>query len=827
MASTSSFAAFAAALNQSNAQPVASILDAQTGLALLFAEACSSRAASALSGMGAGASAVGLLESDNNRSTAAVSAIASGDGIGAMLEDDGDDGETWELEEQTWNLIHLLYAERLSRASSDPSSSKKGSNDYETPFTIAQDLFDKDGPLSELRIIRDWLSSSLVCIHPVEVRKGYWPFTKNRLRNDKRTSSSGRSGAVPGRGGLGKAGITGKGIRALDPDATTRDTTSALELEDGIYEKALNRTLFEYARAGQLDAALDLARQSDRSWRAASLRGALLYWRRGLDDTQELTEPMGNENRALWKAVCRNICARQSLEDEYEKALYGALSGDLRSVLHVSKSWESQLWAHVNARLEASIDAKLDARAGWWSQNAGSTFTGTLEAGAVKLVELSIPNAGVENNAVLGGSTDTRTNSKPLTVAEELRTVFARLGQMEQHSIQEQSNHPFRIVQKAVILDEVSELLIHVEPKLAEMRVTAAPQQYARLVRFFAHLILFLRLLRLERPPPDVVCNSILRAYVEILQSQGEDDLVALYASSLGPESATESYAHYLKGKSKFDLPTEAVFRIYMYVLMRFHPCSCSVVMDVNEPQEHRRAALRKAEEHHLDVAAVARTTVAMIFDEVFPSIPSLSDFAITSFEAGLSLGEERLIRAIDWLTFYPATHFDALVQTNKLMRLFLSSGKVHAARTLLFQMPANIVGQLETISEAKPDEAIEFVHWRSFFEALNVHLQYLEVWSKRPAAPSARTRVSKVDTHDWKVALSDVVESARQGIVDVLEMDWLKIEAQTDLSVAPVLTIDDERRWMELARIRQTYVPELVFRVHHMLFDTIDDLPA
>lgn len=543
-ASTSSFAAFAQALNQSKAQPVASLLDAQTGLAQVFASACSSRAASALSGMGVGPRTIGFL--DRERGTA-----AGGEGVDGEDDDDGDDGEAWELEEQTWNLIHLLYAERLQRASSDPSSSSADrvrKNPYETPFAAVQDLIDGDAPLSELRIIRDWLSSTLVCTHPVEVRKGYWPFTKNRLRNDKRTTStsSGRGGSA-GKGlGLGKAGGTGKGIRALDPDAPTREA-SALELEDGIYEKALNRTLFEYVRAGQLDAALDLARQSDRSWRAASLRGALLYWRPGLDDTQELTEPMGNENRALWKAVCRSICTRAGL-DEYEKALYGALSGDLRSVIHVSKSWETQLWAHVNARLEASIDAKLDARGAWWSQDADSTFPSTNDVGAVKLVELSIPSVGVDGvNSGSGDAAGRKATSEPLTVAEELRNVFGRLGQTEQHGIQAQSNHPFRVVQKAVILDEVSELLIHVEPKLAEMRVTAAPQQYARLVRFFAHLILFLRLLRLERPPPDVVCNSILRAYVEILEGYGEDDLVALYASSLGPESATESYAHYLK----------------------------------------------------------------------------------------------------------------------------------------------------------------------------------------------------------------------------------------------------------------------------------------
>jgi nuclear pore complex protein Nup107 len=81
------------------------------------------------------------------------------------------------------------------------------------------------------------------------------------------------------------------------------------------------------------------------------------------------------------------------------------------------------------------------------------------------------------------------------------------------------------------------------------MKADSSPRQYARVVRFFAHLTLYLRLLDWSPMPDQVVCNSILKAYVEILEKVGEDELVALYASSLEAESATESYAHYLKSE--------------------------------------------------------------------------------------------------------------------------------------------------------------------------------------------------------------------------------------------------------------------------------------
>lgn len=41
--------------------------------------------------------------------------------------------------------------------------------------------------------------------------------------------------------------------------------------------------------------------------------------------------------------------------------------------------------------------------------------------------------------------------------------------------------------------------------------------------------------------------------------------------------------------------------------------------MDVHAALEVRRTALLRAQEHDLDLAAVSRRTVKMIFDEVFP----------------------------------------------------------------------------------------------------------------------------------------------------------------------------------------------------------------
>lgn len=89
------------------------------------------------------------------------------------------------------------------------------------------------------------------------------------------------------------------------------------------YERALLRSLFEYVRAGDLDLAIDMCRQSDQSWRAASLSGGKLWWdpvlapgEDGYEDEMDMESEekraKGTLNRRLWKLMCRKLAATVS-----------------------------------------------------------------------------------------------------------------------------------------------------------------------------------------------------------------------------------------------------------------------------------------------------------------------------------------------------------------------------------------------------------------------------------------------------------------------------------------------------------------------------------
>jgi nuclear pore complex protein Nup107 len=106
------------------------------------------------------------------------------------------------------------------------------------------------------------------------------------------------------------------------------------------YEKNVAQALYGYLRGGKLDDALELCRKAQQSWRAASIRGSMLFkWRaigelsncnpKGICPISSLAnEPEeepdmsieeyceGNKRRNLWKSTCiraaLNVCPSQS-----------------------------------------------------------------------------------------------------------------------------------------------------------------------------------------------------------------------------------------------------------------------------------------------------------------------------------------------------------------------------------------------------------------------------------------------------------------------------------------------------------------------------------
>ncbi|GAA5832428.1 hypothetical protein JCM11251_006451 [Rhodosporidiobolus azoricus] len=693
---------------------------------------------------------------------------------------DAEETDIWTLERNTWALVQALYSERLNDAPAEPSSSK---NPYTPPLTVVQRLIEGNKELIELSAIRDWLHSIPSSLNPAEIRRGYLPYTKNKLKQLKRTGQRAPQGLV----------------EDLDPDALVRaggaEKGARLEADDAAYERALLRSLYEYVRAGELDLAIDMCRQSDQAWRAASLSGGKLWWDPALapgeagygdgeideqgvvamDTERERKAAQGNLNRRLWKKTCRRI-AESSAVDPYERALYGALSGDTTSVLPVCTTWEDVVWAHLNSLFEAHIEAGLSASPSgrYWQR------------GSVAPVD---PKAALNaEDELLGGGATT----KP--IRQELESVFERLTRSDKADLAAAAKNPFHLSQAYLIVGKINQLIETFVERLESAAPETEPETLAHLLRFFAHLILALRLLK--QPLPSYATNRILEAYVKVLEANDQDEsLVAFYASALEKQSAVESYAGHL--------------------LTAFGP---------QHDLRTRHAALLSARTHGLSISAIAQRTVELLLSSTLSSmpLPPTSTLAGLNDFGGVSKEQERLVWGVEWLLMEKETYEEGLRWSNALARWFLSTDSPSACRLLLSRLPSDLLPTLASGPSGEPSQVVqldirEYLDYVALFKALEAQGRWREGW----ASGLAKGKGSKLDRTQFRDSVSSLVDEFYVSAVELLEGEWLKLDGLDGMVDAAA-----SRRQAELERIRRLVVPDIVFRLHQALYETRDVVP-
>lgn len=309
----------------------------------------------------------------------------------------------------------MLYTERLNSKYLHTNSENHNKNPYTTPLELVNQQLPLHPDLLELSTVRDWLYTCPTPTHPTEIRRGYWPYTKSAYKHSLQKQFT--NTATP-----------------LDPDAPLRN--HPLDHLDQEYDRAMIRTLFEYIRSGEIELALDFCRQCDHPWRAASISGGRLFHEPGLSEAQHEEDEevpqrrTGCLNRKLWKSVCLQISNNPSLSP-YEQALYGALSGQVGSVLPVCYSWEDHLWCYINSIFENHVDAILESSesGSFWNRGEG----------------------GLTGN---GGGGD-----RTVKIKEEMRKAFDKVLRSENASVAESARNPFHVAQMWLAIDQINDLI--------------------------------------------------------------------------------------------------------------------------------------------------------------------------------------------------------------------------------------------------------------------------------------------------------------------------------------------------------------------------------
>ncbi|XP_078455539.1 nuclear pore complex protein Nup107 isoform X1 [Lampetra fluviatilis] len=405
----------------------------------------------------------------------------------------------WLLKQEmvTWRLLASLYKDRVQTALeedevmpidefvSGPSEKK-----------VMEALFRRDVTTRQSQIVVDWLEN--IAKEEIGAFSDTVPFSSSSVCWDN-TLHLLKQGNLCSVLGMRRPFVT-----ELDPDAPIRQKLPLAELDQEDEAKLLKH-LFCLIRAGMVEEAERQCRRCGQAWRAATLEGWKLYHDPnydGVGSDGELQPVEGNPYRDVWRSCCWRMAEEEQF-NRHERAIYAALSGNLKQILPVCESWEDCVWAYFRVLVDQLVEAEVR----------------TLVTRPRELVNLPAD-----------GTTLDLTTEK----------IFEDLQATDNTRVLDEMKEPFHIIQKYIILSDIDGLLGEFSQWLSQT-ATLPPH----LMRFMSHLVLFFRTLGLHTK--EDVCVDVLKTYVELLMREERTELVAFYASHLPPEVAVSLYATFLE----------------------------------------------------------------------------------------------------------------------------------------------------------------------------------------------------------------------------------------------------------------------------------------
>lgn len=366
-------------------------------------------------------------------------------------------------EKNTWQLLFALYKDRImvQKEEIDLDVIPFGKSEK----IIVERLYTNNAKLREYQLIVDWLEEtafedSAEAAHYADRTIG-WENTLHELQNI----------------GLTVFGKKKELVSSLDPDAPFREKKPLhdLDMED---EQRLTRQIFRELRNGRLEEAQTICEQYGQSWRAAIFEGWRLHHDPNYDptDSSGLKRPVeGNPRRDLWKRCAWQMADNIEI-DPYTRATAGLYCGHLEALLNVMKnSWADALWAYLKVQIDIRVESEI--------HNFSSKSY------------LKMPDKYWDSKVTL-------------------EQVFEELKSHKNPTIKAAAQNPVNIIQQYLILDDIPELMRHVNTWLETSTVSS------QMLRFLAHVVLFMR--HIGRTHQEEVSDRVIKAYVESLIKIGK-----------------------------------------------------------------------------------------------------------------------------------------------------------------------------------------------------------------------------------------------------------------------------------------------------------------
>ena len=572
----------------------------------------------------------------------------------------------WQMERDTWELFGLLLKQRQREPGTSIEKEKEAAlaelgevDRYTSESDMWQRFFIVDDEAKERDIICKWLERSAAhidgptdaMIAKLEQEAGIgsgiwsqgWLNTREKIKGQKRVGifSQASKNSFVASSQEGKSDL----ITALDPDALTRQER-VLDKRDQALEKSLWLALYAMLRRGaDLDLIREWSRDRSEGWRAVSL---------GCTASPDAPNNVGLVNSAaLWRRMCV-AAARSGGANEFERAVYGLLGGDVEAVEVVCRGWDDLLYANFTS------------------------------------LNLNRYDLYVQNNFYfrLPGQLARRFTSYtgPLISPEESNGRIVHL--LRNHDISKsEAEHPLKIIQ-ASIIEKKFESLVYglgiaisqiphptepaskIIPRVDEPvdRRIAAMARDDDAVRMAVHMLLIQQVFGFDMGTGDLrtIYENVLVKYIGYLREQGKFDIIPMYASLLSKERCEITLGRILpfigNGKERIDITR----------LMEQYKINAVAVFTEQQALAFSESALR-AEEDNPRIPDLKM--LEPVDDELrWPRYRMRNGF-VKSTE--LAPGEDAIIRSLEWYLLLQgqwAVTFAAIAYTYKrFLRRFIS----------------------------------------------------------------------------------------------------------------------------------------------------------
>ncbi|XP_065883036.1 nuclear pore complex protein Nup107-like isoform X2 [Dysidea avara] len=404
------------------------------------------------------------------------------------------------LECGTWQLIYVLFSDRLivynddqNDATMDTMAMDIEPAGYVSSKQAIEKLYQKDSGVRQCQLVIDWLEKLAEPKLDTTMKISYaadtvaWENTLQDLQSAEEEVPSNL-------------------VSSMDPDAPLREKKSLSDLDETA-ERIMNKHLFRCIRAGKLAKAEEVCCSIGQYWKAATLEGWKLFHDPNITDegySEEIQPLEGNSCRGLWKESCWHMIREAGL-DNYEKAMYATLIGDLDYILPVCDNWHDYLWAYYKAMVETIVEEQLRITPG---------------RGADELASLLPPSKAI--------------------MSPEL--IFQEIRACKMKTVQQGASCPYRVVQRDIILYNMQSLVNEMYTAIKNKT-----EENIQLLRFMAHVVLFIQGLGVAISE-DSKCVEILEMFVMSLIRTNRGELVAAYAAALPSELQVRCYSELLEG---------------------------------------------------------------------------------------------------------------------------------------------------------------------------------------------------------------------------------------------------------------------------------------